>query len=160
VAARVVDYKPATTRPFAEVNVAITERLTQQQAAQLAAKHGRELLARLKRGESDTLAWGAPRLVSRDKAQDYTGPALIELFRVDTGKLPAYAGYESAQGGYTLLKVTRVVEVDAIDAAKRKAAADELRQLLGQEQLNAFVASLKLKADVKVQQDRLEKNPQ
>ena len=39
-------------------------------------------------------------------------------------------------------------------------AADELRQLVAQEELNAYVASLKLKADVKVQQDRLDKKPQ
>jgi len=32
--------------------------------------------------------------------------------------------------------------------------------LVGQEELNAYVGSLKLKADVKVVQDRLEKKPQ
>ena len=58
------------------------------------------------------------------------------------------------------MKITRVVDADVTDAAKRKAAADELRQLVAQEELNAYVASLKLKADVKIQQDRLEKKPQ
>ena len=56
-----------------------------------------------------------------------------------------------------LVKITRIVDTDTFDAAKRKAAADELRQLVAQEELNAYVASLKLKADVKVQQDRLGK---
>ena len=49
------------------------------------------------------------------------------------------------------------MDSEAVDAARRKAVSDELRQLLGQEELNAYVASLKLKADVTVQQDRLEK---
>ncbi len=59
-----------------------------------------------------------------------------------------------------LVKITRVVDTDTFDAAKRKAAADEVRQLAAQEELNAYVSSLKLKADVKVQQDRMEKKQQ
>ena len=160
VSARVTAYKPAATRPFDEVSAGIAERLTLQQASQLAAKQGRELLARLQRGEGEVSGWSAPKLVSRDNPQDYAAPALSELFKADTRKLPAYAGFENAQGGFTLLKITRVIENEGFDAAKRKAAADELRRLLGQEELNAYVASLKLKADVKVEQDRLEKKPQ
>jgi len=156
VAARVVDHKPPTTRPFEEVSADITRRLTQQQAAQLAAKQGRELLAKLEQGKDD-VTWGTPKLVSRENAQGYTGPALLEIFKVDTGKLPAYAGVEQAEGAYALLKITRVVEADKTDPTKRKAATDELRQVLGQEELNAYVASAKLKSDVKILQDRIEK---
>ena len=156
VAARVVDHKPPTTRPFEEVSADITRRLTQQQAAQLAARQGRELLAKLEQGKDD-VTWGTSKLVSRENAQGYTGPALLEIFKVDTGKLPAYAGVEQAEGAYALLKITRVVEADKTDPTKRKAATDELRQVLGQEELNAYVASAKLKSDVKILQDRIEK---
>ncbi len=157
VAARVADYKPASVRPFEEVNAEINKRMTQQQAARLAAKQGRELLAKLKQGESDVLGWSAAKLVSRENSQGYAGPMLTEVFKADVGKLPAYAGVENVQGGFALLKITRVVDNEAVDVARRKAVSDELRQILGQEELNALVASLKLKADVKVQQDRLEK---
>ncbi len=157
VAARVIEYKPASVRPFAEISAEINQRLTQQQAAQLAARHGRELLDKLKQGEGIALGWSAARLVSRDNAQGYAGTALTGIFKADIGKLPAYAGVENAQGGFVLLKVTRVVDSETVGIAKRKAVSEELRQVLGQEELNAYVASLKLKADVKVQQDRLEK---
>ena len=158
VAARVVEYKPASMRAFEEVRAAINKRLTQQQAAQLAAKQGREMLAKLKEGgEVSGLAWGAANLVSRENSQGYAGPVLAEVFKADASKLPAYAGLENAQGGFVLLKITRVVDAEAVDSAKRKAASEELRKLLGQEELNAYVASLKLKSDVKVQQDQLEK---
>ena len=161
VAARVIEYKPAATRPFDDVSSEITKRLTQQQAALLAAKQGRELVAKLKQGGSgDEPGWGAAKLVSRENAQGYAGPALAEIFKVDSSKLPAYAGVENAQGGFTLLKITRVVEGDTADAAKRKAAADELRQLVAQEELNAYVTSLKAKADIKIVQDRVEKKQQ
>ncbi len=159
IAARVIEYKPASARPFTEVGAEISKRLTRQQAAQLAARQGREMLGKLKQGagEAAALAWSAPKLVSRENAQGYAGPVLAEVFKADVGKLPAYAGIENPQGGFVLLKITRVVEADAVDIARRKAMSEELRQLLGQEELNAYVASLKLKADVKVQQERLEK---
>jgi peptidyl-prolyl cis-trans isomerase D len=159
VAARVIEYKPASARPFTEVGAEIGRRLMQQQAAQLAARQGREMLGRLKQGEAVVLAWSAPKLVNRENAQGYgyAGPALAEIFKADVGKLPAYAGIGNAQGGFVLLKITRVVEADAVDIARRKAVGEELRQLLGEEELNAYVASLKLKTGVKVQQDRLEK---
>jgi peptidyl-prolyl cis-trans isomerase D len=159
VSARVLEYKPAAVRPLEEVRAEIVKLLTRQQATALAAKQGREILAKLKQG-SDDIAWGAARLVSRETAQSaqgYTGPAIGEIFKADATKLPAYVGYENPQGGFVLVKITRIVDTDTFDAAKRKAAADELRQLVAQEELNAYVASLKLKADVKVQQDRLGK---
>ena len=158
IAARVVEYKPASMRAFDEVRAEINKRLTQQQAAQLAARQGREMLAKLKQGgEVSGLTWGSTNMVSRENPQGYAGPALAEVFKADASKLPAYAGLENAQGGFVLLKITRVVDAGAVDVARRKAAGEELRKLMGQEELDAYVASLKLKSDVKVQQDQLEK---
>ncbi|MEO7728665.1 MAG: SurA N-terminal domain-containing protein [Burkholderiales bacterium] len=160
VSARVLEYKPATMRPLADVSAEIVKRLTHDQATQLAAKQGRELLAKLKQGSGEGIVWGAPKLVSRDSSQGYAAPAIAEIFKADGAKLPAYTGYENPQGGFVLLKITRVVNAEALDVAKSKAATEELHQLLAQEELNAYVASLKQKSDVKVQQDRLEKKPQ
>ncbi len=160
VSARVLEYKAATTRPLADVSAEIVKRLTREKAAELAAKQGRELLAKLKQGGAEEGAWSAPKVISRDNAQGYTAPAIAEIFKADGIKLPAYAGYENPQGGFVLLKITRVVNAETLDEAKRKAAREELHQLLAQEELNAYVASLKARSDVKVQQDRLEKKGQ
>ena len=163
ISAHVIEYKAAAVRPLDAVRSDIVKLLTRQQAAALAAKQGREMLAKLKQGGAAEVAWSAAKLVSRETAQGaqgYTGPAIGEIFKADSSKLPAYVGYENPQGAFVLVKITRVVDTDTFDAAKRKAAADELRQLAAQEELNAYVASLKLKADVKVQQDQLVKKPQ
>ncbi|MDP2706942.1 MAG: peptidylprolyl isomerase, partial [Burkholderiales bacterium] len=157
VAARVVEYKPASVRAFEEVSAGITKRLTLQQAAQLAAARGRELLAKLRQGESAAVAWSEPKRISREKAQGYAGPVLVGVFKADVRKLPAYAGIENERGEFVLLKITRVVEAEGVDAARRKAAAEELRQMLGQEEFDAYVTSLKLRADIKVEKERLEK---
>jgi peptidyl-prolyl cis-trans isomerase D len=163
VSAHVIEFKAAAVRPLEDVRGEIVKLLTRQQAAALAARQGREMLAKLKQGGAGDIAWNAPKLVSRETGQStqgYTGPAIGEIFKADSSKLPAYVGYENPQGAFVLVKITRVVDTDTFDAAKRKAAADEVRQLAAQEELNAYVSSLKLKADVKVQQDRLEKKPQ
>ena len=161
VAARVIEHKPASIRPFEEVNAEINRRLTRQQAAQLAAKQGREILAKLKQGgEVSDLGWGSSKLISRENTQGYAGSMLAEVFKADVSKLPAYTGTENAQGGFVLLKITRTVDSETVDIAKRKAVSEELRQLSGQEQLNAYIASLKLKADVSVRQDQLDKKEQ
>ena len=157
VAARILEYKPASVRPFEEVAAEISRKLTHQQAAQLAAKQGRELLDKLKKGENVAVAWGAPKLISRENPEGYSGAVLAEAFKAGTANLPAYAGVENAEGGFLLLKVSRVVDSDKIEADRRAALTEQLRQMVGQEELSAYVTSLKLKADVKVQQDQLEK---
>ena len=157
IAARVAEYKPASLRPFEEVGAEIAKRLTLQQAAQLAAARGRELLAKLKQGETVAVTWDAAKRISRENAQGYAGPLLIGAFKADVGTLPAYAGIENGQGGFVLLKITRVVESEGVDVARRKAASEELRQLVGQEEFDAYVASLKRGADINVKKERLEK---
>ena len=157
VAARVAEYKPASVRAFEEVSAEITKRLTLQQAAQLAAARGRELLAKLRQGESAAVTWSGAKRISRENAQGYAGPVLVGVFKADVSKLPAYAGIENERSEFVLLKITRVVEAEGVDAARRKAAGEELRQMLGQEEFDAYVTSLKLRADIKVQKERLEK---
>ncbi len=157
VAARIIEYKPASVRAFEEVSAGSTKRLTLQHAAQLAAARGRELLAKLRQGESAAVTWSEPKRISRENPQGYTAPVLIGAFKADVRKLPAYAGIENERGEFVLLKITRVVEAEGVDAARLKAAREELRQMLGQEEFDAYVTSLKLGADIKVQKERLEK---
>lgn len=160
VAARTPEYAPASVYPFADISGAIAKQLTLKQAGQLAAKRGRELLARLKAGENVASDWTAAKMVSRSDAKGYAGPELTEIFKLDAHKVPAYAGVESPRGAFLLLRVSRVIDVEDLDPARRKAAADELRQVMGQEELNAYVASLKAKAEVKLRLDQLETKPQ
>jgi peptidyl-prolyl cis-trans isomerase D len=157
VAARIVEYQPASVRPYAEVSAEITKKLMQQQELQIAAKRGREMLDKLKKGESVAVNWSAPKLVSRENPQEFGAAATAQAFRADAAKLPAYVGVENAEGGFVLIKVTRVAEADKIDGEKRKAAREQLRQLVAQEELTAYVEGLKRKSDVKIQRDQLGK---
>jgi len=113
-------------------------------------------LARLKAGETVQAGWTPAKLVSRKDTQGFAAPEIAEIFKVDAAKLPGYAGVESQRGAFVLLKVSRTIDAEETDAARREAAADELRQVIAQEQSNAYVAYLKSKADVKIRLERIE----
>jgi peptidyl-prolyl cis-trans isomerase D len=157
VAARLLEHKPAAVQPFEEVSAAIAKKLTLRRAAQLAAQEGRERLEKLKRGGDAQVTWGAAQLVARNDAKGFSEAVLRQAFRADAAKLPAYTGIDNPQGGYTLIRVSRVVEQEKVDADRRKQIAEALRQLRGQESMLAYVESLKHKEAVKISKELIEK---
>lgn len=157
VTVRLLEYKPSTMQPFDEVREAVVKKLTLQRAAQLAAQDGRERLEKLKQGKDAQVAWGAAQLVGRADAKGFSEVVLKQAFRADTGRLPAYTGLDNPSGGYTLIRVSRVVEPEKVEPERRKQVAEALRQLLGQEELLAYVASLKQKGGVTIGKELLGK---
>ena len=157
VAARVIEHKPASVQPFDEVSAAIVKKITLQQAGQLAAQEGRAHLERLKQGKDAQVTWGPAQFVGRADAKGLSEPVLKQAFRADAAKLPAHAGVDSPRGGFTLIRITRVVDPEKIAPDRQKALSEGLRQMLGQEEMLAYIASLKQKADVKVSKELLEK---
>ena len=157
VAARMLEHKPAAVRPFDEVKAAIVKNLALQQAGQLAAQEGRERLEKLKRGQDAEVTWGSAQLVGRVDAKGLSEPVLKQAFRVDAAKLPAYTGVDDPRSGFTLIRVTRVVEPEKIPPERQKSLAEGLRQMLGQQEMLAYIESLKQKADVTISKELLEK---
>jgi len=156
VAARVVEHKPPSIQPFAEVKDALEKKLALREAGRLAAKEGKARLELLRQGKEAPTSWSAAQLVTRSEYKPLTDDVVRQTFKVDAGKLPAYAGVESAQGGYTLLKVTRVVEGQD-KPETRQQLTEALRRVLGQEELGGYVASLRQKAGVTISKEVLEK---
>jgi peptidyl-prolyl cis-trans isomerase D len=160
VAARVIEQKPASIKPFDQVSADIAKTLTHQRAAQLAAQQGRQAVERLKQGKAVQLDWSAGELVSRRDTKGLPEPVLKRLFKMGVDKLPSYDGVEATNGDYIVLKVSRVVEPEKVDTAQQNGIAANVQQAVGQEELGAYVAYLRRKADVKIKQDLLEKkNP-
>lgn len=161
VAARVAEYKAASYKPFEELNTELAKRLLREQGNAMAVKRGRDALASLQKGGAVAeLKWGATILINRENASSMGKDALNQIFRADAGKLPAYTGIENPKGGYLLVKVSKVVEPGAIDPAKRKSYANQLRQALAQEYSSAYLVSLKQKADISIKKEKLEKAEQ
>lgn len=149
VAARIVDYRPATVRKFEDVQARVREGYIAQQAAELAAKAGAERLEALKKsGAAD--GFGAPVTVSRAKADGLAPKAVEAVMRADTAKLPAYVGVDLGADGYAIYRIGKVSQPAQADAAQRQGEAQQLGQMLGQSQLEAFYESLKDRAKVKL----------
>jgi peptidyl-prolyl cis-trans isomerase D len=157
ISARVIEHKPAAFRPFAEVQSAIEKKLVLREAERLAAQEGKARLELLRQGKPAPLAWSAPQLVSRSSPQGLPEAVVRQAFKIDAATLPAYAGVEGAPAGYTLVRVTRVVDAQEVSPEKRQEFTEALRRLIGQEEMMAYVASLKQKAGVKVIQEQLDK---
>lgn len=155
VAARIVDYKPATLQPFETVQASIETLLKRQEAQALAKKDGEARLEALKKGE-DKLGWGGAKLVSRMDARLIPQPAAPAVFRADTGKLPAYVGAELPGAGYGLFKITRLESGEALDDARKQAMLRQLGTLLAQEDIQLYLAALRARYKVDINPSALE----
>ncbi|MBI3529418.1 MAG: SurA N-terminal domain-containing protein [Betaproteobacteria bacterium] len=156
LAARVIEHKPSEGLPLDQVRKDILQHLADQAATQLAEKEGRAALDKLKKGEPVALAWSAEQTVTLQKRQGLHPEAAQSVFGADTAKLPAYTGVPVSQGRFVIYRVTKVKDVTDANPEQRKALAKQLTQMIGQEQYIAYLASLRERADVKVDKKKLD----
>lgn len=143
LAARMLEHKPASIRPLAEVGDSIRQKLLRQQALDLAAKQGRMLLEQLQRGEKVNVEWKAPVTVTRVKHEGLDNDLARQVFQVNAGKLPAYTGVENKQGGYMLARLDEVKDVADVDSTSSAQFLQKLRQLTGDALYKAYLADAK-----------------
>ena len=161
IAGRILEYKPAAPRPFADVKDEIRNQLQRKGASELAQKSGSEKLKLLNAGKSDKEAgvtFGKPVTVGRGQFQAGLSPdVLTRVFQLNPDKLPSYTGATNERGGFSIVKVLQVITPSEGDKARVDMASSRLSDQLGREMLAAYMASLKAKADVKINQANLEK---
>lgn len=158
VAARVVEHVASTRQPFEVVRELIEEQLRSTKAAALAKKDGEALLARLRKGESPSIMWSQPVMVSREKPEGLSPEAAQAVFRADVTKLPAYAGYTTPDQRYVIFRIGRVESGAALDAAQSKEVSDQISAIIARELQAARMKALRDKAKVTINKDRLEKS--
>jgi peptidyl-prolyl cis-trans isomerase D len=154
VAARVLEYKPATTQSLDVVREQIAEKLKKQMAEAKAIEEGQAKLARLQAGEDvSDVAWGEAKQISYMQPQGLDPETLRTVFNVATSALPVYAGGANSKGGFDLVKINRVVEPESAEKAKLDGFAKQLQQMITQEEMSAYLAAIRQRYDVKVKQD-------
>jgi peptidyl-prolyl cis-trans isomerase D len=149
VSGRIVEFKPATKRPLAEVDAQIRQRVTMEEAAKLAAKAGEEKLAAFKKS-GDANGFSPAKLVSRSKAEGINGLALQAIMKADSSKLPAYVGVDVPGFGYALYRINKVQQPAQQDEAQRKAQAEQIGNVIAQQEMSEYIEFLKQKAKVKI----------
>jgi peptidyl-prolyl cis-trans isomerase D len=157
VVARVTEHKAASVRPLDEVRAEIVKSLTEQEALRLARAAGEAKLAELQSGKAANLSWGQPRTVSREAPGGLEPRALGPVFRADAAKLPSYVGVDLTPAGYTIYRLGKITEVGTPDAAKLRAAETALARQESRLAYQAFLAGVKARSDVKINEANLAK---
>ena len=158
VSARVIENKPAELKPFAAVQAAIEKRLQREEAMKLAKADGEAKLKELQAGKDAGLKWPAALSVNRQKPGGLFPTVLDKVFRADAKKLPAYVGVETP-AGYSLVQVSKVIDLEKIDDAQRSQLAARLRDAVASEEMESALESLKGRVGVKYRKDAVEKKP-
>lgn len=155
VAARIVEYKPAALQPIEGVQSSI-ETLLKRQAAQAMAKtDGESRLESLKKND-DKLNWSASKSISRMDSRLIPPVAVPAVFKMDTVKLPAYTGVELPGVGYALYKLNKVNTGDKLDEARQQSMLKQLANLNAQEEVQLYLASLRNRYKVVINQSAVE----
>ena len=149
IAGRVVDYKPASKRPFEEVKEQVRDRVVAKEAAALAKKAGEAKLAELK-AKDDAAGFGAAQIISRAKSQGVNPAVFLAAMKADTSKLPAYAGADLGDQGYSIVRIVKTMQPSNVDSAKRQAEKQQIAAALAQEETQAYIETLKQKAKVQI----------
>lgn len=151
VSVRVVDYKVEAPRTFDEVKGGIEAVLKLEQAVKLASEKGASTLAELKAGDAkESLDWISPVTVDRKNAQGLSNGVMNQVFKINTDKLPAYAGFMDENKTYVIVKVIAVSNQLGDDEEFRNTAIAEYEAAIAAEYVSAYAASLRAKEDIKV----------
>ncbi|MSQ89115.1 MAG: peptidylprolyl isomerase, partial [Betaproteobacteria bacterium] len=157
VAARVAEHQAESQRPLEEVKAEVERKLLRRQTAVLAHKAGEEKLALLAKGGDAGLQWGAPKTLSRSDTQGLPLPALRKVMMADVATLPAHAGLEAGDRGYAIYRVSKVIAGEIKAGAQSAEELTMINRQAGAEQLEAYVASLRVRAKVEINRVNLEK---
>lgn len=149
IAGRVVEFKPATKRPLAEVEAAIRQRVTQEEALRLARQAGEAKLAAAK-ASGDATGFGETKVLSRTQQPSINSAGALAVFKADVTKLPAYVGVDLPGIGYGVYRIGKVSQPAQPDTARRSQEAEQIGGLVGQAELYNFVEAIKAKSKVKI----------
>lgn len=157
VAARVLEHEAASLRKFDDVKSAIEQELRRQEALKLAEKEGEAKLSKLRLGADAGLKWGATRQVTRRDAKGLSEEALRRIVTADVSKLPAYVGADKGEAGYAIYRIRKVIEPDKKTDAQMATDVANLERVEGQADYDAFVGSLRKRADIEINAKNLER---
>lgn len=151
-AARITQYTAASTRPLAEVQANVKERLVAKQAAEMAAKDGAEKLAAWKATAPENLP--AAVTLSRGGAANVPGPVLEAVLKADTTSLPAWVGVDLGAQGYVVVRVNKVLPRTAPVPATAEQERKQYAQWMASAENKAYYKMLSQRFKVAIKAPR------
>lgn len=157
ISARVVGHKPVAIPSITIVKDKINKILVRHQAIDYAKEEGKKRLAQLQAGEKDTLTWGPVQQVSRREPQGLDNETLRSVFKAESVKLPSYEGLVDSLGGFSLIRISKVMEPLPVDKTRIKDFGKQLQQLISQEELLSYLAAIKQRSEVTIRKENIER---
>lgn len=87
------------------------------------------------------------------QSQGLDHETLRAIFRAETDNLPVYTGTVDPKGGYSLIRISKVIEPESAEKENLSNFNKQLQQMITQEEMSSYLAALRQKYDVKVKQD-------
>lgn len=150
LSARILEHKPESITPLTEVSEQIKKKLARLKSQELAVAEGKAMLDKLMKGESATVDWKKSQSVTRSQHASLDNEITRQIFKADASKLPAYVGMDNAQGDFVIARIDSVKDVEKIDDAKRTRYMQQLRQMIGDELLQAYLADARKHASINI----------
>ena len=147
VAARVVDFRPSTAKPFEEVKDKIKEFLIESESQRLLITAGTKLIedVKLKKKKVD---WIDQLVIDRVDRKGLSDPLINVIFKMDDRELPAYTGLYDSRGEYIIVQLNDVVTEKVDDKDSFDTYYDEYIAVITEEIDLAFMTDLRVKADI------------
>jgi peptidyl-prolyl cis-trans isomerase D len=149
ISGHVIDYKPATKRPFEEVKTMIYDQVARIEAEKLAEKAGEIKLSSLKT-KDDLSGFSEVKTISRSKNEGLSSVALNAILKADVRKLPVYTGIELPGTGYGIYRIGKVNQPIASNKSQLQAEEEKTIGLLAQQEMVAYIDELKKEGKVKI----------
>ena len=154
VAAKVIEHALETDMAYEDVSEEIQQFLQSKGALDMAISKGTEALEKLKKGEQLSDAeWSKPQMVTMVKRQGLHPEGLKAVYGVGKDELPAHVGMEIDDGRYVIFKVSKIVDMEEVTEDDMSTAKEQLVQMVKQQQMSAYIASLRDKANVRIKGD-------
>jgi peptidyl-prolyl cis-trans isomerase D len=161
VSARVLAHRPAEVESLESVQPVIEKALLREAALAMAVSTGEAQLAKLKAGEKAEMSWGNVRSVSRMAAANLSPEGRQAIFAVAGSKVPAYVGAKHP-AGYVVYRIEKIKPLepaakDGEAASRAMTLRQQYHQVLAQEEVMAWIDTLRTRYPVKVNAAALEK---
>jgi peptidyl-prolyl cis-trans isomerase D len=150
----VVEHALETDMAYEDVSEEIQQFLQSKGALDMAISRGTEALDTLKKGgQLGDAEWSKPQMVTMVKRQGLHPEGLKAVYGVGKDELPAHVGMEIDDGRYVIFKVSKIVDMEEITEEDMSTAKEQLVQMVKQQQMSAYIASLRDKANVRIKGD-------
>ena len=147
VAARVIDYRPSSPKPFEEVKTTIKDFLVEAESQKLLINAGIKLIEDVKLNPK-AIDWIDQLVIDRVDKKGLSDSLINAIFKIDDIQLPAYSGFYDSKGEYIIVKLNKVLTEDVKDDDSIDTYYNDYIIMIESEVEAAYILNLRAKADI------------